>query len=133
MRKFIVLMLLAMVSRGAAAEWVKVGGTNDGTVAYVAYVDSATMRRAGYRVKMWRLYDYETAQVLDGKRYLSSKAQQEFDCIEEKSRVHYFIQYSGNMGSGNVVYSSSGTPGNWTPIILGSVGEAKWAFACGKQ
>ena len=56
MRKFIVLMLLVLVSSGAAA-WVKLGKSADDGFDY--YVDPVTIRRSGDMAKMSLLYELE--------------------------------------------------------------------------
>jgi hypothetical protein len=48
MRKPILMMLLAVVSSSAAAEWVELGSNEIST----AYSDPATIRRNGDMVKM---------------------------------------------------------------------------------
>ena len=132
MRKFILPMLLVLVSSGAAAEWVALGSADSGDAYYDIYVNPATIRKSGNMVKTWAMYDYKTTQVSD-KGQMSHKAQLEYDCKDERSRLLYISAYSGSMGNGNVVYSSDGIPGNWSPIVPGSVNEGAWKFACGKQ
>lgn len=52
-----------------------------------AYVDPNTIRRKGDVVKMWYLFDYNTARSDLRGSYLSQKAQVQFDCAEERIRV----------------------------------------------
>jgi len=53
MRKAILMMLLAMASGNAAAEWVKVAETHRSVI----YVNPASIRKVGHIVKMWSLAD----------------------------------------------------------------------------
>jgi len=124
------ITLLVLSSAPAYAEWVEVGGPDDGT--YTHYADPTTIRRNGTLVKMWLLEDYKTIQTVDGKSFLSDKVQREYDCAEEQQRLLAFYWFSGQMGSGAVVYSNT-DPSKWAPVMPGSVGQALWKTACGKK
>ena len=129
MRKAIWMMLLAVVSSSAAAAWVEVGGNAIAT----AYADPATIRKNGNRAKMWDLFDLKTARASrEGRSYLSTKQQAEYDCKEEQWRMLYFSWHSGNMGIGETVFSYA-EPNNWGPIPPDSWVELLWKFACGKR
>jgi hypothetical protein len=72
MRKALLILLLAVVSNSAVAEWVQVGGNETA----ITYADPATIRKAGNVVTMWRLLDYTKARGIEGiKPYASVKAQ----------------------------------------------------------
>jgi hypothetical protein len=79
MRKTIFLMLLAVVSSSAAAEWVEVSKSETVTV----YADPATIRKAGDMVKMWTLSDYKTPDDVHRSRVY----QHEYDCKEWQIRL----------------------------------------------
>jgi len=128
--RVIVLMLLVLVSGGTAAEWVAFGGSDSGSFAI--YVDP-TIRRSGNMVKMWVMFDFKTTQEQAGRRYLSQKEESEYDCKDARYRTIYFSWHSGNMGSGNTVYSDNRIPENWRPVAPVSVVEDNWKAACGKQ
>ena len=96
MRVF-VLVLLAMLSSGAAAEWVAFGESGSGDTYFDIYVDPATIRRSGNMVKMWNMHDYKTARVIGGKAHLSVKMQTEYDCEVERVQILYLIHYSGTL------------------------------------
>lgn len=126
--KAILAALLAVMSSGAMAEWVLIRGDADGNV----FTDSATIRRADNKVKMWRLIDYKTAQDFgfDDIQYMSLMIQDEYDCKEEQLRKLYSAAYSENMGRGKVVVSSNKL-GEWVPTPPGSIGAELLKFACG--
>jgi hypothetical protein len=129
MRKVVLTMLLAVVTSGAAAEWVSVKRKETATY----YADPATIRNAGNVVKMWELHDFKTAQVADGiKPYMSTKAQSEYDCKREQRRTLSVSSYSGNMARGKVMESAT-DPSEWDPVAPGSIGDLMWKFACGKR
>jgi hypothetical protein len=126
----IALSFLVVTSGPAYAEWVKVSDTDE--TGKTVYVDPATIRRNSNLVKMWQFYDYKTVQTVGGNRFLTAKEQWEFDCAEGRSRVVARKEFSGNMGSGTMVFTNSEV-GKWTPVILGSIGQAVWEVACGKK
>ena len=128
MRKAILMMLLAVVSSSAMAEWVEVSGDEGGT--FSVYANPATIRWTDHKVKMWDLYDYKTAKELAGKTFMSVESQSEYDCKEKQQRILYTTTHSENMGRGEVV-SASIKPHDWEPNRPNSVGEALWRIACG--
>ena len=76
--------------------------------------------------------NHTTIQTVAGKSYLSSKAQTEYDCAEAQSRILVVYVYSGQMGRGTQVgYDTD--PTKWRPVMPGSVDQAMWKVACGKQ
>jgi hypothetical protein len=125
----IALTLLVLSSGPAYAEWIKVSeGDEPGKTVYV---DPATIRRNSNLVKMWQFYDYKTVQTLGGNRFLTAKEQWEFDCAEKRSRVVARKEFSGNMGSGTMVFTNSEV-GKWIPVMPDSIGEIVWNVACEK-
>ena len=127
MSKILLTCLLAIMSNSAAANWVKA----DGNEKFTNYYDSTTIRKNGDKVKMWGLIDYNTAQeISDGKSGMSVLLQTEFDCKEEQIRILSFNGYSGNMGSGDLVYSNS-YPQKWESLPPRSIGEKLLKFVCG--
>ena len=130
MKQLFLFVLLVLSSGLAYAEWVKV---SDGDEAgKTVYVDPATIRRNSNLVKMWQFYDYKSVQTVGGVRFLSAKEQWEFDCAEARSRVLALKEFSGNMGSGTVVYTNSQV-GKWIPVMPGGVGQTVWKVACSKD
>jgi hypothetical protein len=127
---WLLITLLVLSSSPACAEWVKVSNSDE--AGKTVYVDPATIRRNSNLVTMWQFYDYETVQTVGGIRFLTAKEQWEFDCAEERSRVLALKEFSGNMGSGTVVYTNSQV-GNWVSVMPGSMGQAVWKVACGKK
>lgn len=68
---------------GMLGEWVVVGETR----SYVVYADLSSIQVSGDKVTMWDMFDNKTdEQNLRGKKYLSSRSQQEFDCKAETSK-----------------------------------------------
>lgn len=122
-------MLLAVNSNGAMAEWVLVGSNDE----FTTYVNPSTILKSGNRVKMWKLHNFEAAQIHDsGKQFMSIKAQSEFNCKEEQSRTLYYSMQSERMGGGNSIITDS-KRGEWIPVVPDSIFETLWKFACGKR
>ena len=128
MRKAIVMLLIAIVSKGAVAAWTEVGAT----AIFFAYVDPSTISRVGSKVKMWDLFDFSITQTVMNKQFLSIKSQREFDCKEKSLRLHYTTFHSLKMGAGNIV-NTSNLVRDWAPVSPESIDEILWKFACGKK
>ena len=130
MLRLIFFTLLILNSNAAYAEWVKVSDHDE--AGKTVYVDLATIRRNSNLVKMWQFFDYKTVQTVGGVRFLSNKEEWEFDCVEERSRSLGLKEFSGNMGSGTVVYTNSQV-GRWLPVVPGSIGHTVWTVVCKKD
>ena len=124
------LVLVMLIASPAWAEWTPIDNNDE----FTSYVDRATIRRNGNFVKMWNMQDFKTVRKsASNDSYLSSKAQWEYDCKEERKRMLAFYWFSGQMGSGTVVYSDSDLENKWSPISPYSLGETIWKVACGKK
>lgn len=129
----LVLVLSAVFSGSAAAEWTLIGPSAGSEAKYfVAYADYTTIRKTGKKVKMWVLFNYPTAQPGPlGKTYLSQKSQEEYDCKEETEKTLYGVLLSGPMGTGEPVSTINGLGERPNPVVPSSVGEALWRAVCG--
>ena len=125
----IMILLLVLTSGPVHAEWVLISKAQ---AEPATYIDSDTIRRKGNMVRWWQLLDYKTVQTMADISYLSVKIQMEFDCAEEQIRALALSQFSGNMGSGEVVFSNF-TKDEWEPVQPGSRGHTLWKVACRKQ
>jgi len=126
MHNVILMLLLAVVSSSAMAEWVKV--SEDKLVT--AYADPTTIRKLGDKVKMGALWDYSTAQEGDSKPYMSVRIQNEYNCKEETHRQIFATVFTDNMAEGNTIDMQGGR--EWEPVAPRTHDEALWKFACGK-
>ena len=127
MRKIIVMLLLAVASSNAAAEWVEVD--SDPITTY--YIDPTTIRRDGDLARMRELLDHNAARVRDKVSYLSSRMQSEYDCKQEKLRTLSLSLHSGNMAAGKTLHRTN-HPDKWRPVPPGGALEVLWKIACGK-
>jgi hypothetical protein len=127
--KILSLILLLLVSTNVFSEWTAVDSNNEMTTYYV---DFDTIKRKGNKVKMWRLLDFKTAPEIGSDRFLSSMNRDEYDCEEETSRRLDSFKYSGNMKSGEIVYSQKNIKEEAESIIPGSVSKFFFNIACDK-
>jgi hypothetical protein len=124
------LITLLVLCGPAYAEWEEVYVLPQ--YGLTVYLDPDTLYRKGDLVKMWELYDYNTTQIAGGKPILSFKSQSEYDCTAEHYRSLAQTGFSGNMGSGLVVYTTS-DEGTWISVAPGSVAQATRTLVCRKQ
>jgi len=126
-RKTILVLLLAVVSSSASAEWVRVSVSDAGNT----YVDPATILRAGDKATMSEMTDYKQIIADSEFPYRSVKRQYEFDCKRRQLRALSMASYSGHMAKGDEVVAATSPAGEWAPVGSGSVGEIMWKVACG--
>jgi hypothetical protein len=134
MKKLLLTLMLVVVSSSAMAEWAEVGWAEDGNATF--YADPATIRKSSNKVKMWNMLDYKIGTVikLSYQSYIyvrSLRRQTEYDCKEEKQRILYVDLLSGNMGSGETVFTAH-KEDDWVPIPHGAANLIFWKIACGK-
>jgi len=119
---------LAAANPGAATQWTLLGksAANGGMDVYFA---PASIHRSGERARMLNLFDFKTRQVIEGKAFLSASNEYEYDCARPRQRMLATTGFSGPMGKGAVIESSS-NPLPWEAV--GSSGPAfeHWRVAC---
>lgn len=132
MTRLIVITCLTFSSLPAYGAWQEV--SVDAEAGQTVYVDPSSIRRKGDIAEMWALYDSQTAQPAVGKTYLSRKVQTEYHCSQAMRRMVSVIEYSGNMGSGDVVHMNSSffSTANWMPAYSG-IGHTLLKIACGEK
>lgn len=124
MKKVVLVLLFAGSS--AYADWTHVGASDNSDV----YVDYASIRKNGRLVKLWALIDYKSVnRSADGKTYLSQRYQEEYDCNQERYKILFYSWHTGNMGTGNTVYSEA-HPGEWRPVPPSSISAIHMSIAC---
>lgn len=90
------------------------------------------MRREGYLVKIWVLFDFKAVRTKEGVSYSSAKAHMDYDCAEQRYEGLAVMYFSGNMGNGQLLDRSSGN-GKRLRISPGSLDHDLWKLACGKK
>ena len=131
MKKLLLTLMQVLISTSAMAKWVKVGSSADVDVGITLYADPATILKSGNMVKMLRLTDFKAVQGNIGEHYMSTKRQDEYDCVRERRRIIFVAAHSKKMGEGYVVIRVINKLDDWKPISPGSQGEAMCEFACG--
>jgi hypothetical protein len=131
MIKVILMLLLAVVSNSAMAEWSAVIRTTDN--GYIIYANYGTIHKADNRATMWFMDDFKTAKKDAGETlYMSSKEQFRFDCKNEQWQTLAYSLHSEKLAEGALIYSDSNRS-KWEPIRPGSQIEVFWKFACGRK
>ena len=140
MLKIGLIVILSVLSCNAQAVmsvkegWTVVSNLVGGTTSYA---NSNSVSRNGNKVTMWDMLDFSKAQESGGATIFSAKKHQEYDCIESKIRIIGFAMFSGNMGSGKVVSSTSSfrawLPRQWVSVEADSSDAALMNFACGNM
>jgi hypothetical protein len=121
------LALFCAFSGTAAADWTAVGQANE---IYAAYADRATLRRNGSLATMQGLYDFLRQDFTpDGRGLYSTAVLREYDCAGRRVRLLSSIDFSGHMGKGAPV-SSSSLPRRWEAVLEGGIDDAYLKVAC---
>jgi hypothetical protein len=126
MRKLLLVLLL--ISTHASAQWMRLGENE----MEIAYVDTDNIQQGEHgTVKMWGLFDLKSPRNFGDLAYLSMTIQRDYSCNGKslKSRTITRTAHAGNMGVGNLIYSSN-TKDKWAAIQPDSVEEALWKIAC---
>lgn len=128
MRNVILMMLLAVVSNSAAAEWSEVRQN-----AFDRdYIDRNSIRWDGETAYMSNLVNFDRFRVLgNGERYLSMQASRKYDCKNPQSRIVQVSWYAENMGLGPMV-AKDDQPYNWVLYESSVSTQLLWKLACGK-
>jgi hypothetical protein len=130
MKKLLFLLILAVMSGSAMAEWVRVNyGSGDSATTYVNFFK---IEKSGKTVKMWSLVDYKKPQERAFlPLYMSINRHSEFNCKEGQMRELYASYHAKNMGEGKVTFSDN-TPDSWSAVLPDSIDRELWKYACKK-
>lgn len=128
--KLLIAALLAVFSTGAMAEWTYLTSREDN--AFDVYIDKTTIRKRGNVAKMWELRDFKAPQKEASGSYLSSRMLEEYDCVEIRQRLLALTDFSGNMGSGQIIFNHQYDNNKWADIAPDTVNMELWKAACKK-
>ena len=129
MHKLILIMLLAVASGNAIAEWVKL----DDTDYFTLYADNSTIVKNGNLVIMRHLHDEKnTRKTVTSESYKSTKELVKYDCMGSLMRTLAFSLHAEQMGGGKVIYQDN-FPSNWIPVQSKTIDETLLKYACGKK
>ena len=128
--KLLIAVLLAVFSTGAMAGWTYLISSED--KAFDIYIDKTTIRKRGNVAKMWELRDFKAPQKEASGSYLSSRMLEEYDCVEIRQRLLALTDFSGNMGSGQIIFNHQYDNNKWADIAPDTVNMELWKAACKK-
>lgn len=129
MLNIFLMILLFVASSSAMAEWVKVTSSSIGVSGeIIAYADPIVIPKYSDRVKMWEMHDLKRSASSNS----SSKKRVEYDCKKGQARQLQAVYYAEGMGRGTVLMSVS-EPGQWEPVLPGTVNREMWKFACNNR
>ena len=112
------------------AQWSAVGS---GDYIHTPYADTASIRRQGALARMSGMYDFRRQDFTpEGKALYSTVVLREYDCEGRRVRLLSSIDFAGQMGTGSVADTSS-RAGRWESVVAGSLDEAYWNLACGRD
>lgn len=131
MKKLLIILTLIFFCTPALAEWTRIG-ESDEEGGYAVYADLTTVQKAGGRVRMWVLFDYNTEQKASGTNFLSKKIRRNYNCKEAGIRTLAFSLYSWNMEKGDLLRSYN-QPQRWERVQPDSMEELEWKVACDKN
>jgi hypothetical protein len=128
MRKVVLAAVLWLFCSAANAEWVKIDTDSETDV----YVDPATHRRSGERVKIWVIFDQKKPMTWQGMTLRSIRGHEEFNCNDEIKRSLHESIYSGRMGAGDMMWASDTLDASWSSVAPRSKWSRVFGYACGK-
>jgi surface-adhesin protein E len=128
------LMLVAACSRPVATDWIAVNDTAPTADGFVTYAAPSTIRKTGTTVKMLSMIDFKVipGAALD-RPHFSWIDEWEYECQYKSLRPIGFREYAGNMGTGENVFSLTSPAFQGIAVKPGTVSEALWKMACGKE
>lgn len=130
MKRLIPALFLMLAVLPVRAEFTKYHDDDE----LIAYLDTATISRAGREVRMWTIDDYRKPQNdIEGKTYLSVRSHWIFDCARNRSDVLAAFYHAEGMAQGAVVHSGAVEQRQWDAVVAGSVGELAFRAACLKK
>lgn len=123
--RFILCLLLALVTAPAWAEWLEVVVLDSGDAIYI---DPAKIRKNGNFRKVWEIQNLKQRHEMGemSRRFLN-----EYDCKEEQVRILSGTSHSEPMAGGKVLLSGD-SPRKWIAIAPDTYPERIFKFVCAK-
>jgi len=100
------------------------------------YHDKSTIQINGVTAQMWTMYDFPAVQTnAEGDSYKSVKSLLAFNCKYETLTMTSVLQYSGPLGTGNIVLSDTYKESEWVwdRIVPNTLVNTELDIACGKK
>jgi hypothetical protein len=101
-KKILIIFIISLTySQSAFCDWLQLGNAMDDSFDY--FVKPELIKTEGDLRNTWVLFNYRDQNV----QVRSRLALNEYDCSKSKVRTNYLISYSGEMGTGEILMSSS--------------------------
>jgi hypothetical protein len=128
MIKKILLLIFLITSTNVYAKWQKVDYNDKMT----RYADLKTIHKTKNKVTMSSLNNFYVVENVEnmGLSLLSNIDRDEYDCKERTIRNLEMRWYSGNMGTGQLVYINKEPEKNSYKPGIGSIAESLLNVAC---
>lgn len=129
-KKILLLIALCASFSSAHADWSRI---EHGDKQLALYVDQATREDKGHGIAViWHLVDYVAPQDLNGKPFRSAKAQFEYDCGKNLTRVMLIFWHPDQMGNSQMV-NAAYKPGAWSAPAEGSIERTLINYVCDRK
>jgi hypothetical protein len=124
--------ITAPVADVAATKQWELLGTSDANGGMNVYVARSTIRRSGASAQMSDLVNFRRSHAFEGKSFLSTRNQYEYDCTGTRRRMLSTTGFSGHMGQGAVVGSGNSSLA-WEQVPPSGPIHDYWKIACTKS
>lgn len=124
MKVMTLALVLAVISSGAWADWLRMGENEEDVVFYV---DPATIRRNGSLRRVWIIHDLKAR---DKNGAMSIRLFSEYDCKEERVRILTVTAHAGPMASGSILASAGN--GDWEYSAPGTGNAYVLKYLCAR-
>lgn len=122
------LLMLALVSGTALAEWTEIQKFDDGMRVFV---DQASAQRNGANAQVTHLVRWGEPQIDPGNPpYRSTIVHTTYDCVAKRERYQGSTSYAGTMGDGGKVTEDDDEAEAWYSISESSMEDKLWKIAC---
>lgn len=126
MKKLLVTLLL-VVSSTAHAQWVLIAHSDMfGGIDH--YINTKSIKAVNGLRQAWFIDDFRLTQEIGDR---STRSLYEFDCKTQRLRLLVLTNFSGQMGSGDVLLTTKGND-NWDYVAPEAVSESRFEQVCSK-
>lgn len=126
LRQGCIASLLIAASMPSAATWVQIG--SDRSVDF--FIDPDTRARSGNEISVQLLSAFDQPKQIRKRSYRSTLESWRVDCNQEKIALIASSALSGEMGTGDVVYTED-IDSQWISVKRGQLSQKLLEAACG--
>jgi len=114
MRKYILILLMSVVSGNAMAKWEYVSGDTEQSY----YIDPFSIHKTSGLVKTWVLFDSKNGSTgnVFHRLYYSAKIYIAIRCNDGRINMIKTIQFSEPMGNGKIVFTNDYDTPVWISV-----------------